>query len=128
MSLLRLIATSTVANLAVNIRLLTKAGDAAPLAAASVAANQVGNVAITFPIIAALGFISGSTAMAGLEPSQSTLLIIVGVLIAAALLILIPPIRTRLRSGLPQQRSKKTAPPERVVAVLVGRERAGLNR
>lgn len=98
LSFLRLVAPSTVSNVAINIRLLTKAGVAGPLAAASVAANQVGNVAITLPIIAVLGVVSGRSAAAGLEPSQSTLLIVAGILIAAVLLILIPPIRTRLRS------------------------------
>ncbi|WP_158542664.1 lysylphosphatidylglycerol synthase transmembrane domain-containing protein [Phytoactinopolyspora halophila] len=96
---LRLVAPSTVSNVALNIRLLTKAGVAGPLAAASVAANQVGNVVITMPAIAVLGVVSGRSAAAGLEPSQSTLLIVAGVLLAAALLILIPPIRTRLRSA-----------------------------
>ncbi|NED97191.1 flippase-like domain-containing protein [Phytoactinopolyspora alkaliphila] len=126
LAFLRLIAPSTVGNVAVNIRLLTKAGVAAPLAAASVAANQVGNVAVTFPIIAALGFMSGSTAMAGLEPSQSTLLIIVGVLVLAALLILIPPVRNRLRSvwsdfaerGLPRLLDVLSNP--RKLAVAIG--------
>lgn len=126
LSFLRLVAPSTVSNVAINIRLLTKVGVAGPLATASVAANQVGNVAITLPIIATLGVVSGSSAAAGLEPSQSTLLVIAGVLIAAALLILIPPIRTRLRSlwsdfaerGLPRLLDVLSNP--RKLAVAIG--------
>ncbi|WP_165367604.1 lysylphosphatidylglycerol synthase transmembrane domain-containing protein [Phytoactinopolyspora endophytica] len=126
LSFLRLIAPSTVGNVALNIRLLTKAGVAGPLAAASVAANQVGNVAITFPTIAVLGVVSGSSAAAGLEPSQSTLLVIAGLLLAVAALILVPAIRTRLRSiwadfaerGLPRLLDVLSNP--RKLAVAIG--------
>jgi uncharacterized membrane protein YbhN (UPF0104 family)/tRNA A-37 threonylcarbamoyl transferase component Bud32 len=95
---LRLLAPSTVGNVAINIRLLTKAGVAAPLAAASVAANQVGNVAITFPLIGVLGALSGSSAAPDIDSSVDTLVIVIGVLLGAALLALIPPIRVRLRT------------------------------
>lgn len=123
---LRLIAPSTVGNVAINIRLLTKAGVAAPLAAASVAANQVGNVAITFPVIGVLGVLSGSSAAAGIDPSVNTLIIVIGVLLAAALLALIPPIRARLRAlwsefaqrGLPRLLDVLSNP--RKLAVAVG--------
>jgi glycosyltransferase 2 family protein len=126
LSFLRLVAPSTVSNVAINIRLLTKAGVTGPLATASVAANQVGNVAITLPLIATLGVVSGSSAAAGLEPSQSTVMIVAGVLLAAALLILIPPIRTRLRSlwadfaerGLPRLLDVLSNP--RKLAVAIG--------
>ncbi|WP_166349821.1 lysylphosphatidylglycerol synthase transmembrane domain-containing protein [Phytoactinopolyspora limicola] len=126
LSFLRLVAPSTVSNVAINIRLLTKAGVTGPLATASVAANQVGNVAITMPTIAVLAVVSGSSAAAGLEPSQSTLMIVAGILLAAALLILIPPIRTRLRSmwadfaerGLPRLLDVLSNP--RKLAVAIG--------
>ncbi len=94
----RLIAPATVGNAAINIRLLTRAGVAGPLAAASVAANQVGNVAISIPLIIVLGIATGSSAAAGLDPSPTTLAIIGGVILLAALLLLIPPIRSRARA------------------------------
>ncbi|PSL01905.1 uncharacterized protein (TIRG00374 family) [Haloactinopolyspora alba] len=97
LSFLRLVAPTTVTNVALNIRMLTKAGVAGPLAAASVAANQVGQVAVTFPLLAVLAVVSGTSAIGGL-PSTTTLVVIVGVLLSAALLALIPPIRSRLRT------------------------------
>jgi glycosyltransferase 2 family protein len=93
----RLIAPATVGTAAINIRLLTRAGVVGPLAAASVAANQVGNVAITIPLIIVLGLITGSSATASLEPSPTTIAIIAGVLLLAVLLLLTPPIRSRVR-------------------------------
>jgi uncharacterized membrane protein YbhN (UPF0104 family) len=93
----RLIAPATVGNAAINIRLLTRAGVSGPLAAASVAANQVGNVAISIPLIIVLGIATGSSAAASLEPSPTTLAIIGGVVLLAALLLLMPPIRSRAR-------------------------------
>lgn len=125
LSFLRLVAPSTVGNVAINIRLLTKAGVAGPLAAASVAANQVGNVAITLPLIAILGVVSGSSAAAGLDPSPTTFMIIIGVLVAAALLVLIPPIRKRLREvwsefaqrGLPRLLDVVSNPRKLLVAI-----------
>ncbi|WP_051425809.1 lysylphosphatidylglycerol synthase transmembrane domain-containing protein [Jiangella gansuensis] len=95
---LRLVAPSTVGIVAVNIRVLTKAGVAAPLAAASVAANQVGNVAITFPTIGILGVVTGSSAAPDIDPSVNTLIIVLVVLAAAAILALLPPVRMRLRA------------------------------
>jgi uncharacterized membrane protein YbhN (UPF0104 family) len=93
----RLIAPATVGNAAINIRLLTRAGVSGPLAAASVAANQVGNVAVSIPLIIVLGIATGSSAAAGLEPSPTTLAIVGGVVLLAALLLLMPPIRSRAR-------------------------------
>ncbi len=93
----RLIAPATVGTAAINIRLLTRAGVGGPLAAASVAANQVGNVAITIPLIIVLGLITGSSATASLEPSPTTIAIIAGVLLLAGLLLLTPPVRSRAR-------------------------------
>jgi glycosyltransferase 2 family protein len=93
----RLIAPATVGTAAINIRLLTRAGVGGPLAAASVAANQVGNVAITIPLIVVLGLITGSSATASLEPSPTTIAIIAGVLLLAGLLLLTPPVRSRVR-------------------------------
>ncbi|TDE08779.1 lysylphosphatidylglycerol synthase transmembrane domain-containing protein [Jiangella asiatica] len=95
---LKLVAPATVGIVAINIRVLTKAGVAAPLAAASVAANQVGNVAITFPTIGILGLVTGSSAAPDIDPSVNTLVIVLVVLAAAAVLALIPPVRTRLRA------------------------------
>jgi glycosyltransferase 2 family protein len=93
----RLIAPATVGTAAINIRLLTRAGVGGPLAAASVAANQVGNVAIAIPLIVVLGLITGSSATASLEPSPTTIAIIAGVLLLAGLLLLTPPVRSRAR-------------------------------
>jgi glycosyltransferase 2 family protein len=93
----RLIAPATVGTAAINIRLLTRAGVGGPLAAASVAANQVGNVAITIPLIVVLGLITGSSATASLRPSPTTIAIIAGVLLLAGLLLLTPPVRSRAR-------------------------------
>ncbi|PSL01904.1 uncharacterized protein (TIRG00374 family) [Haloactinopolyspora alba] len=123
---LRLVTPSTVGNVAINIRLLTKAGVAGPLAAASVAANQVGNVAITFPVIGVLGVLSGSSAAPNIDPSINTLIIVIGVLLAAALLALIPPVRARLRGlwsdfaerGLPRLLDVMSNP--RKLAVALG--------
>ncbi|WP_046772186.1 lysylphosphatidylglycerol synthase transmembrane domain-containing protein [Jiangella alkaliphila] len=95
---LRLFAPATVGVVAINIRVLTKAGVAAPLAAASVAANQVANVSITFPVIGILGVVSGSSAAPDIDPSLNTLIIVLIVLAAAAVLALIPPVRVRLRA------------------------------
>lgn len=97
LSFLRLVAPTTVGSVAMNIRMLTKAGIAAPLASASVAANQVAQVAVTFPLLVVLAVASGTSAVAGL-PSTTTLVVIVGLLLSAALLALIPPIRARLRT------------------------------
>ena len=93
----RLIAPATVGTAAINIRLLTRAGVGGSLAAASVAANQVGNVAISIPLIVVLGLITGSSATASLEPSPTTIAIIAGVLLLAGLLLLTPPVRSRAR-------------------------------
>ncbi len=95
LSFLRLMAPTTVTNVAMNVRLLMKSGIAGPLATASVAANQVGQVAVTFPLLAVLAVVSGTSAVAGL-PSTTTVVVIVGLLLSAALLALIPPIRSRL--------------------------------
>jgi uncharacterized membrane protein YbhN (UPF0104 family) len=94
----RLVAPATVGITAINVRLLTKAGVPGPLAAASIAANQVGAVGITLPLIALLGVISGSGAAAGLRPSSTALIVAGAVVVAGGLLILVPPIRTRART------------------------------
>jgi uncharacterized membrane protein YbhN (UPF0104 family) len=94
----RLIAPATVGTAAINVRLLTKAGVGGPLAAASVAANQVGNVAIAIPLIIVLGLVTGSSATASLEPSPTTIAIVGGVLLLAGLILLTPPARTRARA------------------------------
>lgn len=125
LSFLRLVAPSTVSNVAINIRLLTKAGVAGPLAAASVAAGQVGQVAITLPLIVVLGVLTGSSTTAGLDISSTTLLIIIGVLLAAAALVLVPPIRNRLRAvwadfaqrGLPRLLDVVSNPRKLLVAI-----------
>lgn len=94
----RLIAPATVGITALNIRLLTKAGVGGPLAAASIAANQVGSVSITLPLIAVLGVVSGSGAAAGLRPSSTALIVAGAVVVAGGLLALVPPIRNRART------------------------------
>ena len=94
----RLVAPATVGITAINIRLLTKAGVGGPLAAASIAASQVGAVSITLPLIAVLGVVSGSGAAAGLRPSSTALIVAGAVVVAGGLLILVPPIRTRART------------------------------
>jgi glycosyltransferase 2 family protein len=94
----RLIAPATVGITAINVRLLMKAGVAGPLAAASIAASQVGAVSITLPLIAVLGVVSGSGAAAGLRPSSTALLVAGVVVVAGGLLALVPPIRTRART------------------------------
>jgi uncharacterized membrane protein YbhN (UPF0104 family) len=93
----RLIAPATVGVTAINLRLLTKAGIAAPLAAASIGANQIGAVGITLPLIAVLGVVSGGSAAAGMQPSSTALLVAGAVVLAGALLALVPPIRKRAR-------------------------------
>src|SRR5690625_581373 len=126
LSFLRLVAPSTVGNVAINIRLLTKAGVPGPLAAASVAANQVGNVAVTLPLIAVLGVVSGSSAAAGFDPSPSVFAVVFAVLVAAVLLSFIPPIRAWLRKmwqdfaerGLPRLLDVLSDP--RKLAVAIG--------
>ncbi|RIQ20509.1 flippase-like domain-containing protein [Jiangella rhizosphaerae] len=122
---LRLMAPTTVGNVAMNIRLLTKSGVAAPLAAASVAANQVAQVAVTFPLLAVMAVISGYNALPGL-PSSSTLIVVLGLLLAAAVVAIIPPVRARLRElwsdfaerGLPRLLDVLTDP--RKLAMAVG--------
>jgi uncharacterized membrane protein YbhN (UPF0104 family) len=91
----RLIAPSTVGNATVNIRLLTRAGVPGALAAASVAATQVGAVAVTLPLIAVLAVLTGSSASAGLELPTTALLVAGGAVAASALLVLVPPVRAR---------------------------------
>ncbi len=94
----RLVAPATVGITAINVRLLTKAGVPGPLAAASIAASQVGSVGITLPLIAVLGVVSGSGAAAGLRPSSTALIVAGAVVVAGGLLILVPPIRVRART------------------------------
>ncbi len=95
---IRLVAPATVGITAINVRLLTKAGLPGPLAAASIAASQVGSVGITVPLIVVLGVVSGSGAAAGLRPSSTALLIAGAVVVAGGLLVLVPPIRARART------------------------------
>jgi uncharacterized membrane protein YbhN (UPF0104 family) len=91
-----------------------------------VAANQVGNVAVTLPLIAVLGVLTGSSAAAGLDPSRTTIVVVLALLAAAALLVLIPPIRVRLRAvwrdfaerGLPRLLDVLSNP--RKLAVAIG--------
>ena len=94
----RLISPATVGVSAINLRLLTKAGIPAPLAAASIGANQIGAVGITLPLIALLGVSTGRSATAGLAPSSTALIVAGAVVAAAVLLVLIPPIRKRARA------------------------------
>jgi uncharacterized membrane protein YbhN (UPF0104 family) len=106
----RLVAPATVGTAAINIRLLTKAGVAGPLATASVAANQVGNVAVSIPLIVVLGLATGSSVAASLEPSPTMLAVIGAIVLLAGLLLLVAPIRARAlavwkdfaRRGLPR--------------------------
>src|ERR687898_264439 len=91
----RLVAPATVGTAAINIRLLTKAGVAGPLATASVAANQVGNVAVSIPLIVVLGLATGSSVAASLEPSPTMLAVIGAIVLLAGLLLLVAPIRAR---------------------------------
>jgi glycosyltransferase 2 family protein len=95
LSFVRLIAPSTVGNATINIRLLTRAGVPGALAAASVAATQVGAVAVTLPLIAVLAVLTGSSASAGLELPTTALLVAGGAVAVAALLVLVPPVRAR---------------------------------
>lgn len=94
----RLVAPATVGITALNLRFLTKAGVGGPLAAASIAASQVGSVSITLPLIAVLGVVSGSGATAGLRPSSTALIIAGAIVVAVGLLALVPPIRSRART------------------------------
>ncbi|MFW6090957.1 MAG: flippase-like domain-containing protein [Actinomycetota bacterium] len=98
LSFVRLIAPATVGITAINARLLTKAGVGGPLAAASIAANQVGAVAVTLPLIAGLGVLSGSRVAPGLQPSATTLIIIGLIVLVGGLVVLAPPIRRRAMS------------------------------
>lgn len=88
----RLLGPVAVSGSAINLRLLTKAGVPGPLAAASVAAYQLGAVAVTVPLIAGLGLVSG-LGVSGLRPSATALAIAVAAAVAGGLLALIPPIR-----------------------------------
>jgi uncharacterized membrane protein YbhN (UPF0104 family) len=125
LSFLRLVAPTTVGNVAVNIRLLTKAGVSGPLAAASVAASQAGQVTVMLPIIVILGIVTGSNTLPGLEISPLAIAIVVGVVLAAALLLIVPSIRSRLRSlwrdlaerGLPRLLDVLSNPRKLLVAV-----------
>lgn len=98
LSFVRLIAPATVGITAINARLLTKAGVGGPLAAASIAANQVGAVAVTLPLIAGLGLLSGSRVAPGLQPSATALIIIGVIVLVGGLVVLAPPIRRRALS------------------------------
>jgi len=92
----RLLGPVAVSGAAINLRLLTRAGVAPPLATASVAAYQLGTVAITLPLIVFLGVISG-LGVSGLRPSVTTFVVVVAVIAIGGLLVLIPQIRTRIR-------------------------------
>ena len=97
LSFVKLVAPSTVGNAAVNIRLLTKAGLSEAAAAASVAAGQIAAVLVTVPLLLLLGLLTGQAVASGLAPS-STALAIAGLVAAlVALLLLVRPVRERLR-------------------------------
>src|SRR5918993_4529494 len=66
-----------------------------PFATASVAANQVGNVAVSIPLIVVLGLATGSSVAASLEPSPTMLAVIGAIVLLAGLLLLVAPIRAR---------------------------------
>ncbi|NEE03240.1 lysylphosphatidylglycerol synthase transmembrane domain-containing protein [Phytoactinopolyspora halotolerans] len=93
----RLLAPAAVSNMAVNIRLLTRAELAGPMATASVAAHQAGQWAVVFPLFAILAVISGSSATAQLA-SETTLIILVGALAAGVIVALIPRVRRWART------------------------------
>jgi glycosyltransferase 2 family protein len=97
LSFVRLIAPSAVGNTAVNIRLLTRSGVAAPAAAASVAASQLAAILVTVPLLLVLGLFTGRAATAGLAPSGPALIIAGLALVAAVALIFLTPLRTRFR-------------------------------
>jgi uncharacterized membrane protein YbhN (UPF0104 family) len=92
----RLVGPVAVSGSAINLRLLTKAGVPGPLAAASVAAYQLGTVVVTVPLIAGLGVVSG-LGVSGLRPSTAVLAAATAVVVAGGLLLLIPSIRRRIR-------------------------------
>lgn len=92
----RLVSPAAVGNAAINMRLLTKSGVSGPLAAASVAAHQLGMVGVTVPLIAVLGVVSGS-GVAGLRPSATAIAVAIGVIVVAGLVALAPPVRSRIR-------------------------------
>jgi uncharacterized membrane protein YbhN (UPF0104 family) len=60
-----------------------------------VAANQVGNVAVSIPLIVVLGLATGSSVAASLEPSPTMLAVIGAIVLFAGLLLLVAPIRAR---------------------------------
>jgi uncharacterized membrane protein YbhN (UPF0104 family) len=92
----RLVGPVAVSGSAINLRLLTKAGVPGPLAAASVAAYQLGAFVVTVPLIAGLGVASGLS-VSGLRPSTATLAVATAAVVAGGLLTLLPPIRRRIR-------------------------------
>ncbi|MBD0291945.1 MAG: flippase-like domain-containing protein [Jiangellaceae bacterium] len=94
----RLAAPAAVGTAAINLRLLSRAGIGGPPAAASVAANQAGNVAVSIPLIIVLGIVTGSSATFSLDPSPTTLAILAGAIVLAGVLLLMPPIRIRARA------------------------------
>lgn len=92
----RLAGPAAVGAAAINLRLLTKAGVSGPLATASVAAYQLGTVALTVPLIAVLGVVSGF-GVSGLRPSVTAVAVAVSVVVVVGLLAALPPIRRRVR-------------------------------
>lgn len=92
----RLLGPVAVSGAAINLRLLTRAGVAAPLATASVAAYQIGTVAITFPLVVLLGVVSG-LGVSGLRPSVTTFVVVLVAIAIVGLLVLIPPVWKLIR-------------------------------
>ncbi len=97
LSFVKLVAPATIGNAAVNIRLLTKAGMADAAAAASVAAGQVAAILVTVPLLLLLGLLTGQAVASGLAPSPTALAVAGLVVALAALLLLVRPVRERLR-------------------------------
>ncbi len=110
LSFVRLLAPSTIGASAFNLRMLLKSGVAPAAAATSVAASQAAAALVGVPLVLVLAIGTGSKVDLGIRPS--TVLVTVGVVVAAAavVLTLVPAVRRRavtaweafLRRGLPR--------------------------
>lgn len=91
-----LVAPAGVGPAALNLRMLTKLGVAAPLAVASVSIVQVSQLITTLALLVVLGFFSGHGSFIAEMPSPTVLLATLLIAIAIAATMFIPQVRTWL--------------------------------
>jgi uncharacterized membrane protein YbhN (UPF0104 family) len=95
-SFLRLVTPATVSAVAVNTRFLQRSGVPPGQAVASVGASQAGGLVLHVPLLALLGFITGTQRTPqtpDLPPSQTIVVAVVAVAVLAIVVTAVPPLR-----------------------------------